>query len=50
MIKLKELIVNALVSKIKISDAILIAADNAVNENSKLSDKVKSKQTKGVSK
>lgn len=46
MLNLKKLIVNALVFQVKITDAILIAADNAVNENSKLGNKVKSSPNK----
>lgn len=46
MLSLKKLIVNALVAEVKITDAILIAADNAVNENSKLDDKIKSDSNK----
>ena len=47
MIKLKNIILDALVSNIKISDAILIAADNAVKVNGKGSKEVvsNSKQT-----
>lgn len=49
MLNLKKLIVKALVSEIKISDAILIAANNAVSANDTLeSNQVQ--QTKGVSK
>ena len=45
-----RLIVNALVKEIKISDAILIAADTALQENSKLSDEKVSKHKSEVSK
>ena len=47
---LKKLIVSALVKKIQISDAILIAADTALQENGKLSDKKVSKHKTEVSK
>lgn len=47
---LKKLIVNALIKKIQISDAILIAADTALQENSKLSHKEVSKHKSEVSK
>lgn len=52
MFNLKKLIVDTLVSNIQISDAILIAANNAVKENGKTTeeDNVKFQKIKGVSK
>jgi len=50
MLNLKKLIIKALVSEIKISDTILIAADNAIRENEKGHSKVSSSTKTEVSK